>query len=93
MTHIHVFQEWDILKESTAKEFENKHEKITNIQSTERPAFGFLIQQARLKKRMTTKDVAESANLTPKLICLYENGTEIPSATISNILKRVLDID
>ena len=91
MTHVHVFQEWDILKEQS-KEFESKHEKVTSIMNKERPSFGFLIQQARMKKRMTTMDVAQAVDINPKLISLYENGTEIPSAEVSTSLKKVLDI-
>lgn len=89
--HVHVFQEWDILREQN-KDLESKNEKVTSIMNKERPSFGFLIQQARMKKRMTTMDVAEAVYLNPKFISMYENGTEIPSAEVTNNLKKILDI-
>ena len=48
MSYIHVYQEWDILREQI-KEPEQKTERILNTVST-RPSFGFLLQEARIKK-------------------------------------------
>jgi ribosome-binding protein aMBF1 (putative translation factor) len=89
MTYIPVFQEWDILKE-THKELEQKIEKTTNL--TNRPSFGFMLQQARIKKRMTTMDVANSMRITAKMVSLYENGTEIPNTATADALRYLLDV-
>lgn len=88
MTYIHVYQEWDILREQM-KEPEQKTERILNTVST-RPSFGFLLQEARIKKRMTTVDVANSIGVSAKTVSMFENGSEIPNASMTDLLKQVL---
>jgi ribosome-binding protein aMBF1 (putative translation factor) len=90
MTYLHVYQEWDILKEQT-KEIDSKVEKVTMF-SNHRPSFGFLLQQARIRKRMTTMDVANSIQIPAKMISLYESGTETPTNEMAQNLRDLLDI-
>lgn len=90
MTYVHVYQEWDILKENN-KDPEHKIEKLS-VQNVQRPSFGFLLQQGRIRKRMTTMDVANKLKITAKMISLYENGTETPSEEIASKLRDLLDI-
>ena len=88
MTYIHVYQEWDILREQM-KEPEQKTERILDTVST-RPSFGFLLQEARIKRRMTTVDVANSIGVSAKTVAMFENGSEIPNASMTDILKQLL---
>tara|TARA_B100001741_G_scaffold55021_1_gene42766 strand:+ start:1039 stop:1311 length:273 start_codon:yes stop_codon:yes gene_type:complete len=90
MSYIHVYQEWDILREQM-KEPEQKTERILNTAST-RPSFGFLLQEARIKKRMTTVDVANAIGVTAKTISMFENGSEIPNASMTDVLKQLLNM-
>lgn len=90
MTYVHVYQEWDILKENN-KDPEHKIEKVS-VQNVQRPSFGFLLQQGRIRKRMTTVDVANKLKITAKMISLYENGTETPTEEFASKLRELLDI-
>ena len=90
MTYVHVYQEWDILKENN-KDPEHKIEKLS-VQNVQRPSFGFLLQQGRIRKRMTTVDVANKLKITAKMISLYENGTETPTEEVASKLRELLDI-
>lgn len=89
-TYVYVYQEWDILKEIN-KDSEHKVEKIS-FENTQRPSFCFLLQQARIKKRMTTTDVANHLKIPAKMVSLYENGSEIPDESVAMILRELLDI-
>lgn len=91
MTHVFVYQEWDILKEQP-KEQEHKVERITTNTSN-RPSYGFLLQEARIKKRMTALDVANEIGVSAKLISLFENGSEIPNSDHANMLNELLKIN
>jgi len=86
---VFVYQEWDIMKEQISSE--NKNEKLQNVTPI-RPSFGIVLQEERIKKRMTTLDVANAVNSTAKLISMYENGTEVPSEEIELALKALFDI-
>lgn len=88
MTYIHVYQEWDILREQM-KEPEQKTERILDTVST-RPSFGFFLQEARIKRRMTTVDVANAIGVSAKTVSMFENGSEIPNANMTEILKQLL---
>ena len=48
------------------------------------------IQQARLGKQMTQKELANRCNLDVKTIQQYESGTAIPNPAVLNKLRRVL---
>ena len=86
---VFVFQEWDILKEE-----QKDDKKYENLVSTpaKRLCFGSLLQQARIKKRLTTFDVANKVNTSAKIISLIENGTEIPQGQLAIDLHNLLDI-
>lgn len=90
MTYVHVYQEWDILKE-THKETEHKVERFSSS-NVQRPSFGFLLQQARIRKRMTTTDVANHLKITAKMISLFENGTETPNEECAAALRDLLGV-
>tara|TARA_B100000482_G_scaffold137954_1_gene101149 strand:- start:1019 stop:1294 length:276 start_codon:yes stop_codon:yes gene_type:complete len=91
MTYIFVYQEWDILKEQN-KDCEMKVEKLLNT-SNHRPPFGFQLQEARIRKRLTTVDVANAANVTAKMISMFENGIEIPNQYMTQLLNNILEIN
>jgi DNA-binding XRE family transcriptional regulator len=90
MTYVHVYQEWDILREQI-KEPEQKTERILNMNSS-RPSFGFLLQESRIRKRMTTIDVANAIGVNAKTVSMFENGSEIPTVSMTDTLKKILDI-
>ena len=90
MTYVYVYHEWDILKENN-KDSEHKVEKHVSVNNT-RPSFSFLLQQGRIRKRMTTIDVANKLNISPKSVSLYENGTESPNDEVAALLRDLLDI-
>ena len=50
------------------------------------------IQQARLAKKMTQKDLATAINERPQIIQQYEAGTAIPNPQLLNKLDRALGI-
>jgi DNA-binding XRE family transcriptional regulator len=90
MTYVVVCQEWDILKEK-AKGDTLKYEKETVICNNV-PSFGYLLQQARIHKRLTTTDLANNIGIESRSISLYESGIETPSAEIAEKLRLYLDI-
>jgi len=53
---------------------------------------GKQIQQARVAKKMSQKQLAQKINVKVQLITDYEVGTAIPSRAILNKLNRCLDI-
>lgn len=50
------------------------------------------IQQARLSKSMSQKELASAINEKPQIIQLYETGAAIPNPQILNKLDRVLGV-
>lgn len=51
-----------------------------------------VIQQARLSKSWTQKDLAAAINEKPQIIQLYETGAAIPNPQILSKLDRVLGV-
>ena len=90
MTLVFVYQEWDILKEQN-KDCEIKVEKLSNT-SNSRPPFGFQLQEARIRKRLTTVDVANAVNVSAKMISMFENGIEIPDQDMTQLLNNLLEM-
>lgn len=90
-TYLNVYQEWDILKEHAKKDEDNKIQR-RYTKTNDRPSFGFMLQQARIQKRLTTTDVANHVNITPKMISLYENDTETPNEDIAMALRTFLGL-
>ena len=86
-----VYQEWDIMREKIVRE--EKLEKVQTNATISRPAFGMLLQEARIKKRMTTLDVANEVKLSANIISMYENGTEVPNSDTEKLLKQLLNIN
>ena len=88
MPHVFVFQEWDILREQK-KEFEHRVEKF-NTTDMSRPSFGIQLQEARIRKRLTTTEIANILQISAKSVSMFENGSEIPSVETASILGRLL---
>ena len=93
MSYTFVYQEWDILKGSNKmqEELTEKNSSITNS-SINRPSFGFMLQRARIRKRMTTVDVATALKIHAKTISLFESGAEIPTEQMTKELNALLDL-
>ena len=41
---------------------------------------------------MTTVDVANAIGVTAKTISMFENGSEIPNASMTDVLKQLLNM-
>lgn len=50
------------------------------------------IQQARMAKKMTQKDLATKCNEKPQVIGEYENGKAIPNGQIISKMERILGV-
>jgi putative transcription factor len=62
---------------------EMKHDKVDKSLSK-------AIQQARMAKKMTQKDLATAINEKPQIIGEYENGKAIPNGQIISKIERKL---
>lgn len=54
--------------------------------------FGLQIQQARIKLKMTQKDLSNAVNLPLSVISSYENGKGGRNGCYVNIIKKYLNI-
>ena len=54
---------------------------------------GLIIKNARLKKGLTQKQLAEAIAVTDKAVCKWENGHGCPDITLLSQLSKVLEID
>lgn len=94
-----VYQTWEFLTSKKPSDHMNVESNptrafkidLSSFESAETPSFHMLMQQNRLKKRMTLMQVAEALQVPYNQVCLYENGSEIPNATILAQLKTLLD--
>lgn len=53
---------------------------------------GKLIQQSRMEKKLTQKDLATKINEKPQVIMDYESGRAIPNNQVLNKLERTLGV-
>ena len=53
-------------------------------------SFKKAFQQARLKEKLSQKDLASRLNVKPSVINSYENGTCIPNNNFISSLERIL---
>eukprot|EP00127_Corallochytrium_limacisporum_P003354 Clim_evm43s148 gene=Clim_evmTU43s148 len=68
------------------EETENFHHKHVELN------FGKRLQQARLEKKMTQKDLATKINEKPQIVQEYENGKAIPNNQIISKMERALGV-
>lgn len=54
---------------------------------------GKIIYEARIKKGMTQKELADAIAVTDKAVCKWEKGHGCPDITLLSQLSRVLEID
>lgn len=54
---------------------------------------GTVIKEARIKKGMTQKQLADAISVTDKAVCKWETGHGCPDITILSQLSKVLEID
>jgi len=50
------------------------------------------IQQARMAKKMTQKDLATKINEKPQVVGEYENGKAVPNGQIISRMERILGV-
>ena len=85
---ISVFQEWEIIKE----ELPNKSEEKCTYSSITPRRIGLQIQESRIQKRYTVNALAEIVGVPPRMIAMFENGTETPDANLCASLEKILNI-
>lgn len=54
---------------------------------------GLIIKNARLKKGLTQKQLADAISVTDKAVCKWETGRGCPDITLLSQLSRILEID
>ncbi|MCQ2592541.1 MAG: helix-turn-helix domain-containing protein [Treponema sp.] len=54
---------------------------------------GAIIKEARIKKGLTQKQLAEAISVTDKAVCKWETGHGCPDITLLSQLSKVLEID
>lgn len=54
---------------------------------------GLIIKNARIKKGLTQKQLADAISVTDKAICKWETGRGCPDITLLSQLSRILEID
>ena len=91
MSHVFVFQEWDMMRER-APTHDEKLEKTTNM-PIRTNAFSIQLQEARIKRRMTVMDLAERCGVTSRQMSVYENGTETPPPEVYTRIVDVLGLE
>ena len=87
-----VYQEWDMMRERIQVR-EERLEKPSPTISNRTHAFSIQLQEARIKQRITIRELADRCGVTPRSMSLYENGTEMPSTIIQQRIKEVLNIE
>ena len=85
-----VYHDWDLVQEKAP-------DLAASGRVVERPrtengngAFGSMLQEERIKKRMTIDDVAEATGFDAKTVMLFERGSEVPSTEVQGMFRRVL---
>ena len=91
MSYVVVIQEWDLLKERE-KSKEIKLQKDYQPSNNNVSSFGYVLQQARIQKRLTTSELASMLNIESRMISLYESGVESPSHDIAENMRQILDL-
>lgn len=54
---------------------------------------GLIIKNARIKKGLTQKQLADAISVTDKAVCKWETGRGCPDITLLSQLSRILEID
>lgn len=97
-------QDWEpvILKKSVKKTYTQHqpgHKRKNNLNSDDPDApktlglsAGKQIQQARLNRKLTQKQLAQQINVKLVIIQGYETGQQIPDRNVLNKLNRILKI-
>lgn len=90
MSHVFVYQEWDIMRE--VKTQEEKLEKATTIVPRTN-MFSLQLQEARIRQRMTVSQLAEKCGMSSRQMSLYENGSENPTPEIYAVINELLKME
>ncbi len=91
MTHVFVYQEWDMMRER-GQVPEDRVEKVAPA-PIRTNNFSIQLQEARIRHRMTVADLAEKCKVTSRQMSLYENGTETPPPEIHKRIVELLKIE
>jgi len=86
--YVPVYQEWSVLRPTMKEETENV---VSAPSSASR--FGYKMQEARIKQRLTVHQLARLIGVDPKTISLLENGTDPPSSEMISLLKKHIPMD
>lgn len=89
--HVFVYQEWEVMREQQLRP-EERLEKMPTA-PTKMNTFSVLLQEARIKKRMTLAELANKCNISNRQMSLYENGTETPPQEVYQRITKELNIE
>jgi putative transcription factor len=98
---IKTMQDWEQVYLTKPIKIENKNNSVKNQSNQKeidefnlkKPSLDFqkTLQQARLTKKLTQKDLALKAGIQLNILQGYENGKEIPSNLIISKLEKILN--
>ena len=88
--YIPVYVEWDILKERLHPE-ELKLEKAIST-SKRNISFGSLMQETRIRKKMSIITLSQETEISCRALALYESGIEVPSIALRHTIEKQLDL-
>ncbi len=86
-----VYQEFDMLRE-TVKVPEERLEKV-EIANRGGEFFANKLQEARIKQRLTIAEVASKVGISPRMMSLFENGSETPTDALIEAINSVLKFE
>ena len=86
-----VYQEWEIMREPRQ---DPRGERVENVQTHVHASLSFAskLQEARIRSRLTTKELAEKCDIPSRKISLYENGSEVPTEKVMKTLASHLEM-
>ena len=88
-----VYQEWEPVIEEKKKvqlQTEIKNRCTTLPVRKLAPEIRTLIQEQRIKKRWTIRDLADKLDAKPETVVAYETGKEFPNSEMISKLQNVL---
>ena len=80
-----------MLREARAP-LEERLEKTQSV-TVKVPSFSAQMQEARIRRRMTIDDLAKACDVDSRTVSMYENGSEMPTASIRDMLIKVLEMN
>ena len=87
--YVFAYHEFDMLRESV-KPPEQKLEKATG--SNRSSAYSTMLQEARIRQRLSIGELAARVGLPARLVSLYESGAEVPPESTQRSIGDALGL-